>query len=576
MKLTLDNGEEIICTPDHKFPVYGKGFVRADQLIENESMMPLYRKKENISKFKKLDYEQFFDNETKEWVYTHKLVANFLRDDVVNHYTYEMNNNDYHVRHHIDFNRYNNDPSNLCFMSWSDHKKLHSDFGFSEESQKLGTLAAKARLQYIKENDPEQYEIICNEVSLRMKLYWENMSENDYISFVYKMSESTKDYISNFSIEEREVRDNQSIKNFLIGSKIVTEKRKNDPEYNLWFSEQQSKGWTDELRSERSKWASSFNKEIKWGKNKERSLKNHRDKQKIVYTHEMLLFVIDCIKDKTTHQVKVGDVADMINKNLDLVEKLQELNKDKSVPNWKPEYGFTANMIKKMPMEFGYANWIDFRKKEGTHNHRIVKIEYLDDEIEVGTLTIDNEEKYHNYHTFALSCGIFTKNSNLGEIDDIIYFQKRLYKALNIPVSRLEPEASIQLGGRQSEISRDELKFGKFVSKIRTRFNLLLLDLLKTELITTKVITAKEWDIINQLVEFRYSQDMYLEEQKRQDLLMGKIEVADSMKEYVGKYFSNDYVMREIFGLSEEEIDSQNKLIASEKSDPRFKQEDNF
>lgn len=162
---------------------------------------------------------------------------------------------------------------------------------------------------------------------------------------------------------------------------------------------------------------------------------------------------------------------------------------------------------------------------------------------------------------------------NLGDLQDLIYFQKNLYKALNVPLSRLESDSMINFG-KQSEISRDELKLSKLVSKIRKRFNMMFLDLLKTDLILTNVMTIKEWDQIEQKIRFKYALDLYLEEQKKNELLMQKIELANEVTPYVGKYFSNQYVQQEIFGQSEEEMEEQQKQIDAEKSDPRFKQEE--
>lgn len=158
---------------------------------------------------------------------------------------------------------------------------------------------------------------------------------------------------------------------------------------------------------------------------------------------------------------------------------------------------------------------------------------------------------------------------NLSEIEDILYFQKQLYKALNIPISRLEPDAIVQLG-RQAEISRDELKFSRFVSKVRKRFNMMLLDLLKTELILTKVITAKEWDEIEQKIEFTYALDQYLEESKQSELLRDRLDLLNQIEPFVGKYVSHEYVRKEVLRQSESDIEKIDKEIANEKTNPQF------
>jgi len=158
---------------------------------------------------------------------------------------------------------------------------------------------------------------------------------------------------------------------------------------------------------------------------------------------------------------------------------------------------------------------------------------------------------------------------NLNEIEDILYFQKQLYKALNIPVSRLESDSMMALG-RASEISRDELKFSRFVSKIRKRFNMMFLDLLKTELILTKTITAKEWESIEQKIQFHYALDQYIEEMRASEMLRDRIDIASQMEPFVGKYVSNKYMRTEIFRQTETDMEDQDKEIEEEQKNKQF------
>lgn len=162
----------------------------------------------------------------------------------------------------------------------------------------------------------------------------------------------------------------------------------------------------------------------------------------------------------------------------------------------------------------------------------------------------------------------------LDSINDITYFEKQLYRALNIPVSRLDPTSLITFG-RQTEITRDELKFSRFVSGIRKRFNVMLLDLLKTELILTKVITNKEWFAIEQNIEFDYALDQYLEEMKNTEMIRDRLDLASEFDNYIGKYVSNEYIRKEILRQSEQEIEEQDKLIEKEKQKPDDPQNSN-
>ena len=160
--------------------------------------------------------------------------------------------------------------------------------------------------------------------------------------------------------------------------------------------------------------------------------------------------------------------------------------------------------------------------------------------------------------------------SNLGEMDDVIYFQKKLYKSLNVPISRLEQDSGMQLG-RATEISRDEYKFYRFIVRLRKQFNQLFLDLLKKQLILKEIITPDEWTAISQNIIFDFTQDSYHAEVKNQEMLIGRIDLLSNMTDYVGKYYSNKWIMTNLLKFSEEEVNAMKKEITAEKKDPIFK-----
>lgn len=163
--------------------------------------------------------------------------------------------------------------------------------------------------------------------------------------------------------------------------------------------------------------------------------------------------------------------------------------------------------------------------------------------------------------------------ANLGDIEDVMYFLKRLYKALNIPVSRLEPDGLMSIGGRSAEISRDELKFSKFVSKLRKRFNVMLKDLLRTDLILTNTITDSEWQQLENVVDFIYAQDMYLEERKYFEMMRDRLELAKDMEGMIGTYYSHDYVRKNILRQTDQDIKDLDKEIKKETSNQQYKKE---
>ena len=155
---------------------------------------------------------------------------------------------------------------------------------------------------------------------------------------------------------------------------------------------------------------------------------------------------------------------------------------------------------------------------------------------------------------------------NLGEMADIEYFQKKLYRSLNVPVSRLESQDGFSLG-RASEISRDELKFTKFVQRLRKRFTELFNDLLKTQLILKNIIAEEDWYQVSQTIQYDYLQDGHFAELKDTELLRNRLDLAATMRDYVGKYYSVEYIRKHILKQNEKDIDEMDTQIKKEIDD---------
>ena len=153
---------------------------------------------------------------------------------------------------------------------------------------------------------------------------------------------------------------------------------------------------------------------------------------------------------------------------------------------------------------------------------------------------------------------------NLGEITDINYFQRKLYRALNVPETRIEGEGSGMSLGRSSEILRDEVKFSKFVGRMRKRFSEMFSDMLKTQLILKNIITPEDWEYMNDHIQYDFLYDNHFAELKDAELLRERLTLAEQTQQYVGKYYSNDYVRRHVLRQTDEEIIEQDKLIEKE------------
>ncbi|SVA51816.1 uncharacterized protein METZ01_LOCUS104670 [marine metagenome] len=153
--------------------------------------------------------------------------------------------------------------------------------------------------------------------------------------------------------------------------------------------------------------------------------------------------------------------------------------------------------------------------------------------------------------------------ANLGEIEDIVYFQRKLYRSLNVPISRLESESGFSLG-RATEITRDELKFTKFVQRIRKKFVPLFTDILKTQLLLKGIISTDDWPEIQEHIQYDFLQDGHFTELKDAELLKERIDMLDQMQSYMGTFFSKEYVWQKVLRFNDQEVDKMKAQIRKE------------
>jgi hypothetical protein len=162
---------------------------------------------------------------------------------------------------------------------------------------------------------------------------------------------------------------------------------------------------------------------------------------------------------------------------------------------------------------------------------------------------------------------------NLGEIDDIVYFQNLLFRSLNVPSTRLQPESTFTLG-RATEISRDEVKFAKFITRLRSKFAELFTQLLEKQLILKGICTVNDWAEWKGEIKYKYAIDNYFEELKKIEMTRDRITLLRDLDDYIGKYYSHDYVRRYILQQTEEDIKEIDTQIKKEESDPKYKDDD--
>ena len=158
---------------------------------------------------------------------------------------------------------------------------------------------------------------------------------------------------------------------------------------------------------------------------------------------------------------------------------------------------------------------------------------------------------------------------NLGELEDVKYFQKKLYRALNVPESRLESDSTFNLG-RAAEITRDEIKFQKFVTRLRKKFSSLFHDLLKTQLVLKGIISLEDWDDMSEHIQYDFIADNYFAELKEKEMLTERLNLVTAMDPFAGRYFSLEYIRRQILRHTDAEMNEIDEQMEQEIADGKL------
>lgn len=480
MKITLDNGEEITTTPDHKFVHRTNGFVPANELNVGDSLMPFYSKKSIY--YKHYDYQQIFDNKTQKWVWVHKEVAKFHKNNLVNETTFleEHKDQNHSTIHHINFNRFDNSPTNLTFMNSKDHFKLH---------YKNQEIASKAFSEKYK-NNPNFAKRVRKHLNECNKIFHDKRnSDPEYKEFIRsKQKESINKFFNELSVEELK-KWCERINNPITKAKTTEKLLKwcENPD-NLKLKGQiiSAVKSTPEAKEKMSKMSKSL-----WGREGYKESVFSK-KQTLTFNDKLYNMFIN----EFEKHLRSDLTLQVLNRSSEFMFEFNSINKDirSSLTNLNT---FTHNHLEKMIKEKGFKNFREWKKEEiikrgfintrqwqyylnkengkyGSkekgksinqfYNHKIVKIEYLEQRIDTGTITVDGNEMYHNHHTFALESGIYIKNSNLSEIADIEYLQKKLFAALRVPKPFLGFESAV---GDGKNLALQDIRFTRTVNRIQ-------------------------------------------------------------------------------------------------------------
>jgi hypothetical protein len=155
---------------------------------------------------------------------------------------------------------------------------------------------------------------------------------------------------------------------------------------------------------------------------------------------------------------------------------------------------------------------------------------------------------------------------NLGELEDVKYFQKKLYGSLSVPISRLEPNQGFSMG-RAAEVTRDELKFSKFVERMRNKFADIFNQTLRVQCVLKGICTAEEWEEFRQQIYYNFIKDNNFSELKEAELMTNRLQLLSSVDPYTGRYFSQKWIQQNVLRLSDDDIEQMQKEIDKEKEE---------
>ena len=535
IKLTFDNGETLTCTPDHSIPVLGKGFVKASELSTDDSLISYnIRQKPITSGIKHKDklYTQVFDHKKKKWIYVHRMVANFMKSiNAHEDFTYLDENImlSKNTIHHKDYTRLNNDPSNLCFMNKEDHIKFHSENNF-----------------------------------------WSVISDDEANRVKNKISKKTKYNWDNMDMTEKDV----ALNNIRNAQKKSVWMRKNDEKVKASYSKNASISKKRYLKEHPEHLAQLL-------KNAENRVPY--DNQEIVLTQQMLGRIASIVKEHdTTNKIEVLKLCDNDVKLMDMFRDANPVTKKLCKIDFN-KWGYSK--MDKLIIQEGYKNWKDFAKQVKEYNHKVVSIEYLDNTMDVGTITVDGLEEYHNYHTFAIESGIYVKNStnedyffpqtadgrgssvetlpggsNLGEIDDLLYFNNKLLRGLRIPSSYLptgpDDGTASYNDGRLGTALQQEKAFNDFCQRLQ-RYIAPTFDR------EFKMFLAmRGFSIDNSLFNLRFNPPQNFASYRQVEVDSNRIQTYASVKE--DTFLARRFILKRFLGLTEEELEENDAMWEEE------------
>ena len=500
IKLTFDNGESLICTPDHKIPLQSGVTKQAKDIeIGVDSLFPFTTQKKQLYAKTNTTYTQIYDIKTKSWKWVHRLVAAYMGSKNLNEtmiFDPQYTDRKKTTIHHEDFNRYNNNPTNLVFMHHIDHIKYHyHHYEMTEESRAAGRKAFRDRLnadpqrklQFEQSHGRTLSERMKADPELREKFVKNIRSKptplnNQSLVFTNEMFDVVKDMIEQkptISLDQLIEAINQPGCEFL---QMYADANK----------KQQQKSLMVKIRTDVFSKRSLRHMMVHFGYDNFKALRTKILQQKInvpqINNTRLMQETAALIKDVSPHNFAIvnylkdntgvwNNYASVYNDTLDT---------DIEVPE--------SHMLECAAQHYNYKSFKHLVNDLANFNHKVVGIEWLSEKTDTGTITVDGHHKLHDYHNFAISAGIWVKNSmnedfffaqrpegkgsrvevlpggqGLGELADLEYFQWKVFRGLRIPLSfmREGQDGAVINDGQVGVAYIQELRFALFVKRLQ-------------------------------------------------------------------------------------------------------------
>jgi hypothetical protein len=638
IKLTLDNGEVIVCTPEHKFPVIGKGKIEAkDIVVGDDSLFSFNTRMYGIDGNDKGNkYHQTYNNLLNKWEFTHRRVAGFMKE--INKHN-ELVYDDMHINsirgviHHANFNRFNNNPENLHYMNGHDHFLLHSTQyskyynALSKEEKDAiknkfkETMAGKskeeldaiqtARELTVSSKSADEKKLIADAISVGNKASWKKLKTehpDEYVVVKERLVEHIKEirkpwdnHTTQFNVRMFTILcDTVTMQSFT--KKQLLENLSNNTEFMSIYAElnPENNNSVNKLRYD-AFCMSALYKLINWAGYgtwrvfiKSLGKRQIQPTRRLVWDKSMLKMLVDLVKDKGIMYRK--DAYTHIIAHSAFMEKYAFLNS--RVHKHGKYLAFTPNTFIVFLQHFGFDTWQDFLNKIPQFNHKVVSIEYIDAPMEVGTLTIDGNEEYHDYHTFAIEQGVYTFNSNitdstysplstlddyffavtsegrgskvevlpggdnLGDIDDLRYFNNKMMRALGVPSSYLptgpEDGTATVNDGRVGTAFIQEFRFSKVVRRHQQQIEKAFDKEFKL------FLKHRGVSLDNSLFQITLTEPQSFSEYRTLELDAAKVNITTALIDL--PFVSKRFILKRYLGWTEQELSENERMWKEERS----------